>query len=55
MFRRILHKSSSNNSQIRSIYQDSIGLKNTQQRNTQEQISNAKYRPPNGQNSNENI
>ena len=55
MFRRIFHKPSSNNGQIRSIRQNRIRLKNTQRRNTHKQISNAKHRPPNGQNSYENF
>ena len=41
MFRRIFHKPSSNNGQIRSIHQNRIRLENTQRRNTQKQISNA--------------
>ena len=48
MFRRIFHKPSGNNGQIRSIHQNRIRLKNTQRRNTQKQISNAKHRAPNG-------
>ena len=48
MFRRIIHKPSSNNCQSRSLHQNRIRLKNTQRRNTQKQISNAKHRPPNG-------
>ena len=46
MLGRKFHKPSGKNSQIGSIDQNRTRLKNPQRRNTQNQIPNAKHRPP---------